>query len=125
MSGKLTPDNVVHRATVCIALAEAKPKPRPERGQPVNGAAEGELVRLWIPQDKRRAIRALVDIGHVEVWVNERDIHLVETEAQKAKRLQDSASSMLRMWDDNMAGTRRTYGEYFEEKYAALGTVEE
>jgi hypothetical protein len=111
---------VVHRATVCIALAEAASKPRPERGQPVNGAAEGTLLRIWVPQDKRRPMRALVDIGSTEVWVNERDIHLVETDAAKAQRIQDKAASMMRMWDKDMPGTLETYGQYFERQAMTL-----
>ncbi len=108
----MTTTSWVRRAEICLELASREPSPGIATGSTVTGAANGVVERMFYNRDMRIGAKAKVN-GR---WYYTNVLSAVESEADKAARIQDSAAAKMRLWDDVMAGDGRTYGEYFEIK---------
>jgi hypothetical protein len=105
-------NEMVRRAEICLALASREPAPGIATGSVVTGAANGIVERMFYNRDMR--IGAKAKVNGRWYWTNV--LTAVESEADRAKRIEDSAVAKLNMWDEVMAGDGLTYGQYFESR---------
>lgn len=111
---------LTRRAAICEKLALSEPAPGVEPGAVValksNGVTLGTVERVFYPRDIRIGGKAKVN-GR---WLFISHLTRIESEADRAARIQARTVEMTLMWESYMAGSEETYGQSFERRVEAL-----